>query len=132
MGVLLISTLLLVVSIILWKTGDCDIKEFLGMIGTAVCIFAIGIIGISCIIENATAPQIYADMVQERDAIEYRLDRAEDDSNFTVNGGVYNDLVEYNNKLRSYKLYTHNFWIGWFFADTPAELDYIELTKDTP
>ena len=120
MGVLLILTLLLIVSIILWKAGDCDIKEFLGMIETVACIFAIGIIGISCIIENTTAPKIYADMAQEREAIEYRLDRLEDDSNFTVNGGVYNDLVEYNNKLRSYKLYTHNFWIGWLYADTPA------------
>lgn len=132
MGILLILILLLIVSIILWKTEDYDIKDFLGMIGTVVCIFAIGVVGICCIVENATAPKIYADMAQEREAIEYRLDKVEDDSNFTVNGGVYNDLVEYNNKLRSYKLYTHNFWVGWFYADTPAELDYIELTKDTP
>ena len=91
MGVLLILILLLIISIILWKSEDYDWKDFLGMIGTV-----------------------------------------EDDSNFTINGGVYNDLVEYNNKLRSYKLYTHNFWVGWFYADTPAELDYIELVKDTP
>jgi hypothetical protein len=132
MGVLLILILLLVGSIILWKAGDCDVKEFLGMGGAFICILAIVIIGIFCIVENATAPKIYADMAQEREAIEYRLDRVEDDSNFTVNGGMYNDLVEYNNKLRSYKLYTHNFWIGWSYADAPAELDYIELTKDTP
>ena len=132
MGVLLILILLLIISIILWKSGDCDWKDFLGMLGSLICIIAIGIIGIGCIIENATAPKIYADMVQKREAIEYRLDKAEDDSSLTVNGGVYNDLVEYNNKLRGYKLYTHNFWIGWFYADTPAELDYIELVKDTP
>ena len=132
MGVLLILILLLIVSIILWKAGYYDIKEFIGMMGTIVCIIAIGIIGIGCIIENTTAPKIYADMEQEREAIEYRLNKAEDDSSLTVNGGVYNDLVEYNNKLRGYKLYTHNFWIGWFYADAPAELDYIELIKDTP
>lgn len=132
MGVLLILTLLLVGSIILWKIGRYDIQEIFGISGTVICVAAIVIISMGCIIVNITAPKTYADMAQEREAIEYRLDKIEDDSNFTVNDGVYNDLVEYNNKLRGYKLYTHNFWVGWFYADTPAELDYVELIKDTP
>jgi hypothetical protein len=43
---------------------------------------------------------------------------------------IYYDAVRFNNDLRAYKTYTHNFWVGWFWADKPAELEYIELNLE--
>lgn len=83
------------------------------------------IIGSVCAIANNEI--YYQNMLEEKAAIEFRLDNVDKDTNLIVNGGIYNDVVEFNNELRKFKTWTHNFWVGWMYEDMPAEIDYIKL-----
>ena len=83
-----------------------------------------------CINADINADLEYQNMLLERTSIEYRLEQAESEDSFMTNGGVYYDAVQFNNDLRAYKTYTHNFWVGLFWTDKPAELEYIELNLE--
>lgn len=73
----------------------------------------------------------YGNMLEQKAAIEYRLEHLETDNNLVVNGGVYNDIVEYNNTIRYYRKWGRsNFWTGWFNPAPINELEYIDLYKD--
>ena len=73
----------------------------------------------------------YGNMLEQKAAIEYRLEHLEADNNLVVNGGVYNDIVEYNNGVRYYRKWGRsNFWTGWFNPAPIDELEYIDLYKD--
>ena len=102
---------------------------FLGMVCTVLAGAVIIVCGIMCLIINSevATEMEYQNMLLERTSIEYRLKQAETENSFLTNGGIYYDAVQFNNDLRAYKTYTHNFWVGWFWMDKPAELEYIEL-----
>ena len=56
-----------------------------------------------------------------------RIDKEE---NLLVNGGVYDDIVEYNNTIRWYRKWgRNNFWVGCFNPAPIDELEYIDLYK---
>ena len=141
MGIFIISFLILVFGIIALtiykrKYSDCIVKGAnwfgVGLLCTVAGSVAIVVCGIMCLCINAdiNADLEYQNMLLERRSVEYRLEQAESEDSFTTNGGVYYDAVRFNNDLRAYKIYTHNFWVGWFWADKPAELEYIELNLE--
>ena len=106
-----------------------------GWLYSSLFCWAIGgvcaLIAIVSIIVAAAENDITTDnLIEQRNAIEYRLEQCDEDTNIMVNGGVYNDMVEYNNTIRKYKKWSHNPWVGWFCADGPAELDYIDLPNE--
>ena len=138
MGVFIILFLMLVfgiISLIIYKrkySGYIFKGEnwlFTGLLGTIVGSAVIIVCGIMCLCINAdiNVDLEYQNMLLERKSIEHRLEQAETKDSFLTNGGIYYDAVQFNNDLRAYKTYTHNFWVGWFWADKPAELEYIEL-----
>lgn len=99
--------------------------------GSIIC-WVIGgactLVAIASIIIAAAENSITTDnLIEQRNAIEYRLEQCDKDANVMINGGVYNDIVEYNNTIRKYKKWTHNPWVGWFWSHGPAELKYIKL-----
>ena len=141
MGIFIISFLILVfgiISLILYKRKYSDYVWkgenwlFAGMVCTIISGATILVCGIMCLCINAdiNSDLEYQNMLLERKSIEYRLEQAESEDSFMTNGGVYYDAVLFNKDLRAYKTYTHNFWVGWFWADKPAELDYIELNLE--
>lgn len=67
----------------------------------------------------------YQNALHEREVIEYRLDHMSE--NITGNEMLYNDIVEFNNMLRSQKKWANNPWTSWFNNKKIAALDYIEL-----
>lgn len=67
----------------------------------------------------------YQNFLYERDMIEYRIEHIED--NVTGNEMLYNDIVKFNNELRSKKKWADNPWTNWFCNQNIASLDYIEL-----
>lgn len=126
MGILLIGIVLFVIGFFWYRQDDLSISAiFLAVLGCVAIIVSL-IAGIYHLSANEIE---YQNMVECKEAIEYRLDMLDKDINIMVNGGVYDDLVNYNNKLRGYKTYSNNFWIGWFVTNKAAELDYIELPK---
>ena len=103
-----------------------------GYVFTLIGAVSILVCGIMCLCINAdiNSELEYQNMLLEQKSIEYRLEQAKSENNFMTNGGVYYDVIQFNNKLRAYKTYTHNFWVGWFWTDKPAELEYIELNLE--
>lgn len=89
-----------------------------------ICIIVAIVAIIIAVVQNDI---ITENLIAQREAIEYRLEQCDEDTNIIVNGGVYNDLVEYNAEVRYHKRWTHDPWVGWFYSDGPADLEYIEL-----
>lgn len=136
MGILILCGTIIVVGFILvliWNTRDYKYIEE-GWLYSAILCWAFG--GLAALICGANMIQVAIDndlttanFVERKAVIEYRLDQCNDDKNVLVNGGVYMDIVEYNHDLREYKKWAPNFWVGWFYAQGPVDLDYIELPK---
>lgn len=70
----------------------------------------------------------YQNTYYHRATLEYRLENIE--KNNVGNEYLYNDIVEFNNSLRSTKKWANNPWTNWFNNQKIAELDYIELPCD--
>ena len=74
---------------------------------------------------NATAEIEYQNKLQERDMLEYRIEHME--KNITGNEMLYNDIVEFNNDLRTTKRWANSPWTNWFNNQKIASMNYIEL-----
>lgn len=70
----------------------------------------------------------YQNKLYEREMLEYRIEKMEE--NITGNEMLYNDIVEFNNELRSTKKWANNPWTNWFNNQDIATIDYIEIDKD--
>lgn len=134
MGIILVLIILAVIGFFicyLIETKMIGNHLFLDLtaLGIAVgaCI-ALVVCGAQCIIAKANANLEYQNTLQQHDAIVYRLEQTKNDKNLLINGGVYDDIVEYNNKIREYKKWKHNFWLNWFYPADIDELEYIELS----
>ena len=141
MGVFIISFLILVFGIIALILYQRKYSDYVwkgtnwfcfGLLCTVLSSATILVCGIVCLGINAdiNVDLEYQNMLLERKSIEYRLEQAESEDSFMTNGGVDYDAVQFNNQLRAYKTYTHNFWAGWFWGDKPAELEYIGLNLE--
>lgn len=67
----------------------------------------------------------YQNKLYEREMLEYRIEHIEE--NITGNEMLYNDIVEFNNELRSTKKWANNPWTNWFYNQDIATIDYIEI-----
>lgn len=141
MGIFIISFLVLAFGITALIIYYCKYSDYVwkgtnwfcfGLLCTVLSSATILVCGIVCLGINAdiNVELEYQNMLLERKSIEHRLEQAESEDSFMTNGGVYYDAVRFNNDLRAYKTYTHNFWVGLFWADKPAELEYIELNLE--
>lgn len=109
-----------------WQTND--VLQNIGIMLTLIGIFA-EIICAAGIIGNRIGYDIdYQNTLYEREVLEYRLDHREND--FPGNEMLYNDIVEFNNKLRSQKKWANNPWTNWFNNEKIAALDYIVLSGE--
>lgn len=136
MGIFIIGIVLIIVGIIfhyLYEKSesywDSNWQLSVVMIGYILGIAILIFVTILSIITLANEDIQYQKMLNTREAIEYRLEQIDNDENLLINGGVYDDIVKYNNELVEYKKWSNNFWFGWFWCDSPATLDYIELDK---
>ena len=69
----------------------------------------------------------YQNALYEKQMLEYRLEHIED--NLIGNEILYLEITEFNNELRSCKYYSGNLWIGLFFNDKIATIEYIEIER---
>ena len=100
---------------------------------TCIILIVVGIISniitLSLVFLNLGSKNIYYEQaVYEKEVLEYRLDQIEQGNSVTGNELVYNDVVEFNNELRSTKKWANNPWTSWFNNDLIADnIDYIEI-----
>ena len=67
----------------------------------------------------------YQNALYEKEMLEYRIDNMSE--NIVGNEMLYNDIVEFNNELRSTKKWANNPWTNWFHNPDIATIDYIEF-----
>ena len=103
-----------------WAFSVAMMLTILACFGTIFC--CVGIIGV-----QANKEIDYQNTLYEKEMIEYRIDNMED--NVVGNEMLYNDIVEFNNRLRNIKKWANNPWTNWFNNQDIASIDYIKLDK---
>ena len=103
----------------IWETGAVLTASGI-IVSLFVCGFIIG--------ANVTKDIDYQNAMYEREMLEYRIDNMEED--VVGNEMLYNDIVEFNNELRSVKKWANNPWTNWFYNEDIATIDYIELNSN--
>lgn len=69
----------------------------------------------------------YQKAIYEREILVYRLKHKEE--NIVGNEMLYSEIIDFNNELRTIKRYSNNLWVGLFFNDKIATIEYIEIDK---
>ena len=126
MIITILGVLLLVVGIIMANI-DSDLLGEFGFVGAIIGGFAtfICIICILCVQTNKEVD--YQNALYEKEVLEYRIENMESD--ITGNEMLYNDIVKFNNGLRSAKKWANNSWTNWFNNKDIATIDYVEYSK---
>ena len=79
-----------------------------------------------CILVNVADYDVaYQNALHEKEMLEYRIEHMEE--NLTGNEMLYNDIVEFNNKLRNTKKWANSPWTNWFNNQDIASIDYIDI-----
>lgn len=104
---------------------NSDLAFVIGLILTIIAIFTSLIVGVAIIDVNVNKEVNYQNKLYEREMLEYRIDNME--NNIVGNEMLYNDIIEFNNELRSVKKWANNPWTNWFYSQDVASIDYIEL-----
>lgn len=106
-----------------WDTSDN--LHFIGFFIIAIGII-VSVVMTGLIIGNAATYDLYyQDTLHKKEMLEYRIEHIEE--NITGNEMLYNDIVEFNNELRSVKKWADNPWTNWFNNKDVAAIDYIEI-----
>ena len=109
-----------------WKIHDILFNVGITCVGVGLLLSLISGCIVLC---NAASYDLdYQNALHEREVIEYRLDHMEE--NIVGNEMLYNDIVEFNNILRSQKKWANNLWTNWFNNEKIAALNYIELDSE--
>ena len=132
MGIIILSVVLFIVGFILTKVADKKYWDYC-QVWYGICGLAFKVLSIFCIIISATISLMvqipkqkdYETALYERQVIEYRLENKSE--NVVGNELLYQDIVDYNNGLRSHKRYSDNFWLNWFYNEKIATIEYIEI-----
>lgn len=127
MLIILVSGVLAIVGIVVHLIGVKTYKIIISMIGAFLGIMMLIPFIVFC--TSATIIQIneeidFQNTIYEKKTIEYRLEHKED--NLVGNEWLYNDIIDFNNRLRSEKYWSSNPWTNWFYNDRVAEIGYIE------
>ena len=130
-ALLIIGIALLFICDYSWRKISWKIRNVLQNIGIIFTIigFVVSLIAVAFIIGNNISYDLnYQNTLHEKEMLEYRIEHMEE--NLTGNEMLYNDIVEFNNRLRSTKKWANNPWTSWFNNKQIASLDYIELSYD--
>lgn len=127
MGFIIIGIILLVIGMLIKLFDKYDryyvTKAVIIYAGT-ICLLVSILCSIVCCFDYKVE---YAQLIQDKQIIEYCLEQAETEKSVMVIGGVYSDAMEYNKAIRPHKEYINSFWLGIFLSKDIAELNYIEV-----
>lgn len=129
--------LITIISIIIFVVGICFlimglkiffdclvfvgvVMSFIGMLGTLISVILI------CLVQP-TKQTDYEQMLYKKEVLEYRVEHQED--NIVGNELLYQEIVEFNNQLRTNKRFANNIWINWFVNDLVATIEYVDYKK---
>lgn len=122
-ALLIIGIVLIVLSNVFYWDDDC----IFGFLITVVSTIALTIMSMYCIVVHVRRDIDYEQRYYQKQVLEYRIEHYED--NIVGNELLYNDVVEFNNKLRDYKRHNKMFFTNWFTCDKIAQIDYIVIPE---
>lgn len=122
---ILVMLIVLVIVVIVFKHANSWVIESWAMAIGAVAVMVTVILLSLCANVQINEEIEYQNTYYQKVTLEYRLENIE--KNNVGNEYLYNDIVEFNNSLRSTKKWANNPWTNWFHNQRIAELDYIEL-----
>ena len=127
MLIILVSGVLAIASIVVHLIGVKTERVTISMVGAFLGIMMLVPFIVFC--TSATIIQAnkeidFQNTIYEKKTIEYRIAHKED--NLVGNEWLYNDIVDFNNKLRNTKYWSQNPWTNWLYNDRIAEIGYIE------
>lgn len=125
MIITIMTIILLIIAIILMTKSKRDGVRTFGFVVTLLCavMSAVFITTILCI--QICRNVDYQNKLHEKDILEYRIENMSE--NVIGNEMLYNDIVEFNNSLRSTKEWANNPWTSWFNNKDIANIDYISI-----
>lgn len=104
-----------------WTRNDC--REIFGtgsLVSLILPFFAFLIL--LCMRSPYVDEKDYLKFQHSKEVLEYRLESGIEVGNELL----YNDIVEFNNKLTEHKLGRENIWVSWYFNPKIAEISYID------
>lgn len=131
--------LLFIISLILFVGGSflffaidkfCfnEILDLIAILATAIGSAALLVCSLLAIKTVCTKNINFEKAAYEKEMLEYRLENQEE--NLVDGELLYNDILEFNNKLKSHKKYSKNLFTNWYYNDKIAEMDYIDYRKE--
>ena len=136
MGIIWITLGVLALGLfIMWLCAQfySDTAELIGYIGgimTAVSIIFSLIFGGAAIADNLTAKAEFAELQIQREALVYQLDNnLYDNDNDLGMKDLYNEIVDYNQKVARGRINSKNGWISVFYPIDYDSLELIELPQ---
>lgn len=111
-------------------------EDFVVILSTFLCgVFCLVSIvtGSIAIYTKSTENYKYEVMLENKQSLEYRLDMMSNDENASVVeiNSLYNDIYEYNMRIKRYKYWGNNLWLNWFYNSKIVEYGkYIEIKGD--
>lgn len=106
------------------KRCRADYSQFIGVIASSLFGIIVFILCLVMMCIHLPSDQVqYNQIKMEYDILQYRVEHIED--NNVGNELLYNDVVEFNQRLYEIKRVANNKWINWFVVEKVAELDYV-------
>lgn len=102
-----------------------DLAFGIGMTLAIIALFAALFVSVGIIDTQVCGDINYQNKLYEKEMLEYRIEHIEE--NITGNEMLYNDIIEFNNELRSTKKWANSPWTNWFYNKDIASIDYIEF-----
>lgn len=130
MIIIILSIAVLIGGIILHKNRYSyynDMVEFLSMMMTTTGVVTLIVCSIFILLVQVNKDIDYQDALYTKEMLEYRIENMDED--IVGNEMLYNDIVAFNNSLRSTKKWANNPWTNWFNNEDIATIDYIEIEK---
>ena len=70
----------------------------------------------------------YEATVGEREILVYRIEHRDESTPIELSGGLYTDIINFNNSIRKTKARGNNPWVSWFYNQKIANnVDFITL-----
>lgn len=102
-----------------------DLVFGIGVTLAIIALFAALFVSVGIINVQVNGDINYQNKLHEKEMLEYRIEHIEE--NITGNEMLYNDIVEFNNELRSTKKWANSPWTNWLYNKDIASIDYIEF-----
>ena len=114
-----------------WRS--CDAIETVGIVLSAIGIGLLIVVGTFGLVHAINYDLDRQAALEARETIVYRLEQQADNElgqNLVVNGGVYQDALEFNRSVRLQKKWGTNPWINWFVGWEYLGLEEIEIQRN--